>query len=795
MNIAIVAPSPVPFMVGGAENLGWGLLEAIRSGTPHRVELIKLPAREQSFWEVIDSYRAFSQLDLGHFDQVVSLKYPAWMVQHPNHVCYMLHPLRGLYDSYHYFGLPEQLEESSGVLGELRRLMADNPGRREILPELFARLEALRSATDLPPDLFRFPGPLIREIVHHLDGIGLATTAVRKYAAISQTVAGRKDYFPPGVPVRVAHPPSHLTRFKSGRDEYLFTVSRLDGPKRVALLVEAMSYVRAPIELRIAGTGPEEARIKSLAGSDPRIKFLGFVNDSDVLGLYANALAVPFIPLEEDYGLVTVEAMMSGKPVITLTDSGGPNELVQDGETGYSVAPDARALAAKIDYLCEHRDLARSMGLKAQRRAQAITWEAVVGALLDEGDRKQSFKPPPKRKQLTVALTFPVYPPRGGGQSRVFHLYRHLARFVDVELVSITGADQPAFDGEIAPNLREIRIPKSAEHQRREHEIEAELHLPLTDVVMPRLQHLTPDYLSALRRSSDSAAVVIASHPYTYPALREVTGKPLWYEAHNVESELKRAMLPKGPAARRLLDDITQVERTCCEASELIFACSAEDAITLQRLYGANPARMVEVPNGVDLQSVRFVPPRERLEVKARLGLSSEVLALFVGSWHGPNLDAVREIFDFAARCPRVSFLILGSSCAAFEQQARPPNVGLLGVVDDEAKDALLGLADLALNPVVSGSGTNLKMLDYFASGLPVVSTPHGARGLRVRDGEQLVLAELGQFPEAIARVTAEAAATREARIESAHRLAEESYAWPVIASRFWSELTQKGLL
>src|SRR5439155_7231797 len=138
-----------------------------------------------------------------HFDRVISLKYPAWMVQHPDHVCYMLHPLRGLYDTYHYFALPERLEECPGAVGAVRQFMTELPGRRESLPELFWRLDALRAAPDLPPDPFRFPGPFIREIVHYLDAIGLSN--LRRYAAISETVAGRKDYFPTGAQVRVAH--------------------------------------------------------------------------------------------------------------------------------------------------------------------------------------------------------------------------------------------------------------------------------------------------------------------------------------------------------------------------------------------------------------------------------------------------------------------------------------------------------------------------------------------------------------------------------------------------------------
>ena len=59
MKIAIVAPSPVPFGVGVAEKLWWGMLEFINKHTTHQCELIKTPAKEHNFWELIDSYYAF----------------------------------------------------------------------------------------------------------------------------------------------------------------------------------------------------------------------------------------------------------------------------------------------------------------------------------------------------------------------------------------------------------------------------------------------------------------------------------------------------------------------------------------------------------------------------------------------------------------------------------------------------------------------------------------------------------------------------------------------------------------
>ena len=74
MKIAIVAPSPVPFTIGGAESLWWGLLNWINQNTNHQAELIKIPSPERSFRELVNSYQNFSKLDLTHFDIVISGK-------------------------------------------------------------------------------------------------------------------------------------------------------------------------------------------------------------------------------------------------------------------------------------------------------------------------------------------------------------------------------------------------------------------------------------------------------------------------------------------------------------------------------------------------------------------------------------------------------------------------------------------------------------------------------------------------------------------------------------------------
>jgi glycosyltransferase involved in cell wall biosynthesis len=790
MKIAILAPSAVPFRIGGAENLWWGLLHHINQHTPHQADLIKMPSPESNFWELIDNYWQFSQLDLGHFDLVISGKYPSWMVQHPNHVCYMLHKLRGLYDTYPA-SWPETYITDNREISSLQKFMQQNKGTRAALSEFYQKINQIRSYQEhLPADAFQFPGPLIREIVHYLDSIGLAPSAIKKYAAIAHNVANRKDYFPIGCPAEAIYPPPILKNLRAGKSDYLFTASRLEyGSKRICILIEAMKYVKTDIQFKIAGVGDELNDLRKLAGNDPRITFLGFVNDRELEDLYADAFAILYIPYDEDYGLITVEAMMSGKPVITAIDSGGTNEFVRNGETGYSVPPSPQAIAERIDYLCQNREEAQRMGVAGKQLVQNITWENGLAKLLSE-------TPPPslavtvrKRPKITVALTYPIFPPSGGGQSRVFHLYRHLAKKFDIELVTFTDNGQP-FNGEIAPGVWETRIPMSPQHLEAETAIRSQTGiLQITDVVMPQLYHLTPAYLEALRKAASDSNFMVACNSYLLPAIQEVSNQPIWYEAHDVQVEVKKSIFSPYPKGNELLEATRQVENECCQVSQLIMVCCQNDALRMKDIYGVDSNKFVEVPNGGDLESVSYISLEKRILKKKQLGLYESFTALFIGSWHQPNVEAVRYILSIASHLPQVNFLILGNICWAFPAEQLPLNVSFMGLVNDAIKDVVLGVADVALNPMISGSGTNLKMLDYLAAGIPVISTPFGARGLNLEHGQHCFLAEIDQFTDAIRYLAEEDSYPKIMRIENARQYVEQKYDWAVIANNFLAYL------
>jgi glycosyltransferase involved in cell wall biosynthesis len=214
--------------------------------------------------------------------------------------------------------------------------------------------------------------------------------------------------------------------------------------------------------------------------------------------------------------------------------------------------------------------------------------------------------------------------------------------------------------------------------------------------------------------------------------------------------------------------------------------CSEEDGIAFQEIYGVPPGKVAVIPNGVDLDSVTYHPLSDRRQLKQRYRDQQAFTALFMGSWHGPNIEAALCVLQIARDLPHVHFLVVGSVGLYLRHFgfSLPQNVELLGVVSDETKNQILSWVDLAINPMESGSGTNLKMLDYMAAGAPVLSTVFGARGLDVVDGIQGRLAPLIEFPRVIEEIRNQDTNVMACLVEAAREHVEFHFSWKVIARR-----------
>jgi len=402
--------------------------------------------------------------------------------------------------------------------------------------------------------------------------------------------------------------------------------------------------------------------------------------------------------------------------------------------------------------------------------------------------------------KIGVLNFFPAFtPPRSGGELRYWNLYSRLARRHDVFLAGPTFPEEPYQEIRHAPRLVERRFPKTSRHVWWHRFFDRFGFRECSALVTLLVGEAHADLSVEARRLLRECDVFVHENCFLFDlAPRPAPGRRFVYNAYNVEGRLAAEMFPRHPVGRWAVHRVRDAERRCARAADLLLVCSEEDAEEFARAYRVDPLKIHVAPNGVDTAALR--PPSASRRAAARRSLAlpdGRPAAVFFGSFHPPNLEAAEWIAgSLAPALPGVDFLIAGKACEALAARPAaappPPNLRLLGVVDDATRETLLHGADFALNPMFSGSGTNLKMLDYLAAGLPVLTTPRGARGLALEPDRHAAIAPPEDFPAALAALAADsprrAALAREGR---AH--AERSFSWDAIAQNVEELLERKA--
>jgi glycosyltransferase involved in cell wall biosynthesis len=202
--------------------------------------------------------------------------------------------------------------------------------------------------------------------------------------ATSANVAGRLERSTGLVAEVLPHPPQALPYRGAPSQGFVLSASRLDRAKRIDLLLEAAALERG-FDVVIASDGPDRERLEEIAtarGLDGRVRFEGRVDPERLAELYATCSSVFYAPVDEDFGMGPYEAFLSGKPVITTTDAGGPLDVVHDGSTGRVVAPEASEVAAAAVWLRDHPEDAVAYGRAGKAIAAEVTWDRAIGRLL-----------------------------------------------------------------------------------------------------------------------------------------------------------------------------------------------------------------------------------------------------------------------------------------------------------------------------------------------------------------------------------------------------------------------------
>lgn len=344
LRTVLVCEALVPFVRGGAEYHVRELVTQLRLHG-YDAELVSVPFKWYPKSEILPHAAAWRLLDLSEsngrvVDRVIATKFPTYFARHPKKVAWLIHQHRAAYE---LAGTPYSDFTHTDDDVALRRRMV----------ELDTRM------------------------------LGECS----RIFANSANTAGRAIRFNGLRAEPLYHPPRLAPRLHRGpAGSYFLSVGRLEAVKRVDLAIRAMAQVPREIQLVVAGTGTMrtalEAEAESL-GLATRVRFLGEVSDEEIIALYAGALGVIFPPYDEDYGYVTLEAFLSGKPVVTTTDAGGPNEFVVDGVNGRVTQPDPTALGDALAWLSADRARAAALGDAGYDRARTVTWAGVIDTLVE----------------------------------------------------------------------------------------------------------------------------------------------------------------------------------------------------------------------------------------------------------------------------------------------------------------------------------------------------------------------------------------------------------------------------
>jgi len=345
MKVAI-ATVQVPFLSGGAE-LHAASLRRELTLRGIEADIVPIPFKWYPPSRLLDMMLMARLVDLSEvngrkIDRVITLKFPAYYLEHECKIGWILHQHRQAYDLFEtQFGDLHHDAEGRAVAAEIRKW------DERFLPEhqaLFANSKTVRDR-------------------------------LQRFNRISSEV--------------LYHPPSGAEQYRCADFEsFILAPGRLDAMKRQLLAVEAMRSLPRGVRLVLIGpdAGSYGAQVKALAqalGPD-RIVLRGIVSEPEKIDLYARCLAVYNGVYDEDYGYVTLEAFLAGKPVITHPDAGGPLEFVRDDENGFVVAPEGAAIAAAIARLADRPALARELGAAGRRLLDelGINWDTVIARLM-----------------------------------------------------------------------------------------------------------------------------------------------------------------------------------------------------------------------------------------------------------------------------------------------------------------------------------------------------------------------------------------------------------------------------
>jgi glycosyltransferase involved in cell wall biosynthesis len=250
--------------------------------------------------------------------------------------------------------------------------------------------------------------------------------------------------------------------------------------------------------------------------------------------------------------------------------------------------------------------------------------------------------------------------------------------------------------------------------------------------------------------------------------------KPLFFLTSDLAYAFYKTLLPG-----RALKKVFAYERRACLRSHKVYVVSEAEAEAFAKLYELPKNKVTLLPNGANINSFIRATEEQKALLKQKLGLPGKKLVVYIGGRHIPAQTAVKMLLEIAAQMPNAHFAVIGGAGDGFKNTH---NVTFLGhIPDNDKREQWLPAADIAINPTTIGPGSNVKLFEYLAAGLPVISTTYGLRGSTFTPGKDVLTADsVGEFAKTITALLSDAALR--AKLATAGYNAVKKYDWQELA-------------
>jgi FkbM family methyltransferase len=384
-----------------------------------------------------------------------------------------------------------------------------------------------------------------------------------------------------------------------------------------------------------------------------------------------------------------------------------------------------------------------------------------------------------------------IDPPTGGGRQRLLGLYHGLGKELPTTYVGTYDWPGEKFrKHHLSETLEEINIPLSDKHFKLCQQWQSRVGgKTIIDTAFHQMAHLSPKFVKYAQNEVLKADIVIFSHPWVYPLVKKQLRKHpqlVVYDSHNIEGLIKLTLLDDNAFGTEIVKKSLAMEYELCHQANRILACSEEDKANFNRFYHVPLGKIEIIPNGVFARTITPVDEKTKRAAKKQLGHDiSKPLIIFLGSAYQPNIEAAHYIGEkLAPHLQDVTFAICGGVGDGLKKETgnkRTSNVHITGFLTEKEKALYLKAADVAINPMFSGSGTNVKMFDFMAAAIPTVTTPTGARGIVQGPEPAFVISNSHDFVSQIKYLLNDSS-KMQVLAQSARRLVEKKYSWEKIS-------------